>query len=75
MTLAKLLLIPFLVVSHPQQPRLKSVTPNHPLEPLGHWVWGKLVNGFVYRAPQTFGGAKGKIEPKSDLVVNKLVSK
>ena len=23
---------------------------------VGQWIWGKLVNGFVYNAPRAFGG-------------------
>jgi len=35
----------------------KSQLPANPIEPVGQWVWGKLVNGFVYNAPRAFGGA------------------
>ena len=29
------------------------------LSQVGQWVWGKLVNGFVYNAPRAFGGGNG----------------
>ena len=45
-----------LVLSLPQRPNLVSLVPDKPIQPVGTWVWGKLVNGFVYRAPQTLGG-------------------
>jgi len=37
----------------------KSQLPANPIEPVGQWVWGKLVNGFVYNAPRAFGGGNG----------------
>merc|ERR1712047_58259 len=33
-----------------------SQLPANPIEPVGQWIWGKLVNGFVYNAPRAFGG-------------------
>ena len=36
--------------------RLLSRLPTNPIEPVGQWVWGKLVNGFVYRARSSYGG-------------------
>ena len=42
-----------------QKPRLASKVPVNPLEPLGDWVWGKLINGFVYRARSSYGGDGG----------------
>jgi len=42
-----------------QRPRLISQLPNNLIEPEGQWVWGKLVNGFVYNAKQSFGGGGG----------------
>merc|ERR1712088_1001500 len=32
-----------------------SQLPANPIEPVGQWIWGKLVNGFVYNAPRAFG--------------------
>ena len=45
-----------MVLSLPQRPNLVSLVPDKPIQPAGAWVWGKLVNGYVYRAPQTYGG-------------------
>ena len=42
-----------------QTPRLSSKVPVNPLEPIGDWVWGKLINGFVYRARSSYGGNGG----------------
>ena len=42
-----------------QKPRLSSKLPINPLEPIGDWVWGKLINGFVYRARSSNGGDAG----------------
>ena len=43
-----------------QRPQLRSQVPTNSLEPVGQWVWGKLINGFVYRAKSSYGGASGK---------------
>jgi len=40
-----------------QRPQLRSQVPTNSLEPVGQWVWGKLINGFVYRAKSSYGGA------------------
>ena len=39
--------------------RLVSQVPADPLEPIGDWVWGRLINGFVYRARSSYGGGAG----------------
>ena len=39
--------------------RLVSQVPSSPLEPVGDWVWGRLINGFVYRARSSYGGGGG----------------
>jgi len=44
-----------------QTPRLSSKVPVNPLEPIGDWVWGKLINGFVYRARSSYGGNGGAV--------------
>ena len=31
---------------------------------VGQWVWGKLVNGFVYNSPRAFGGDVGGLGGK-----------
>ena len=37
-----------------------SLVPDKPIQQVGEWAWGKLVNGFVYIAPQTYGGGEGR---------------
>merc|ERR1712088_609353 len=41
--------------SSPQRSPTSQLSAN-PIEPVGQWIWGKLVNGFVYNAPRAFGG-------------------
>ena len=44
-----------------QKPRLSSKVPLNPIEAIGDWIWGKLINGFVYRARSSHGGdGRGK---------------
>ena len=43
--------------------RLLSKVPASPLEPVADWVWGRLINGLVYRAGGSHGGASGGKSP------------
>ena len=43
--------------------RLVSKVPASPLEPVADWVWGRLINGLVYRAGGSHGGASGGKSP------------
>ena len=52
--ISSVLLCFFVFMVHNQ--RLLSRLPTNPIEPVGQWVWGKLVNGFVYRARSSYGG-------------------
>ena len=44
--------------------RLVSKLPARPIQPAFSWVWGRLLGGRVYRAPQQFGGEPGGISTK-----------
>ena len=60
-----------------QKPRLSSKIPLNPLEPIGDWVWGKLINGFVYRARSSYGGDGGGksnvLERKVTMIASKRI--
>ena len=56
---SSLLLVTCLLGCEGQRPRLLSSVPSNSIEPVSQWVWGKLLNGQVYRSKSTFGGPGG----------------
>ena len=42
------------------QVELVSKVPLDPIDPVEEWAWGKLTNGLVYFATQTWGGILGE---------------
>ena len=41
--------------------KLVSKVPDDPIQPVEEWAWGKIANGLVYFATQTWGGILGKL--------------
>ena len=41
--------------------KLVSKVPADPIQPVEEWAWGKIANGLVYFATQTWGGILGKL--------------
>ena len=52
----------FLCIMFPMSTQIKLVSqlPADPIDPVEDWVWGKIADGVVYIATQTWGGILGE---------------